>query len=61
MWIRKLMGLPLLPEEEIFPAFLSLEIPSVDSSDAEKEMIEKFRIYFTKTWINDHHNLSVFY
>ena len=45
MWIRKLMGLPLLPEEEILPAFLSLEIPSVDSSDAEKEIIKKFRIY----------------
>ena len=43
------MGLTWLPEEEILPAFLSLEIPSVDSSDAEKEMIKKFRIYFTKT------------
>ena len=55
------MGVTLHPEEDILPAFLSLEIPSVDSPDLEKEMIKKFRIYFTKTWINDHHNLSVFY
>ena len=55
------MGLPLLPEEEILPVFLSLEIPSVDLLDPEKEMIRKFRMYFTKTWIYDHRSFSVFY
>ena len=36
-YIRKLMGLPLLPEEEILPVFLSLEIPSVDLLDPERK------------------------
>ena len=57
----KLMGLPLLPEEDILPVFLSLEIPSVDLLYPEKEMIRRFRMYFTKTWMNGHCSFSVFY
>ena len=49
------MGLPMLPEEEIYPVFRR------DLLDSEKETIEKFRIYFIKTWINQYSNLSVFY
>ena len=29
MWIRKIMALPLLPEEEIRSVYLSLEVPSI--------------------------------
>ena len=54
------MGLPLLPEE-ILHVFLSLEIPSLGLLNSEKEMVKRFRIYFTKRWINEHGNLSVFY
>ena len=57
----KLMGLALLPEEEILLVFLSLEIPSLGLLNSEKEMVKRFRIYCTKTWINEHRNLSVFY
>ena len=60
-YIRKLMGLPLLPEEDILPVFLSLEIPSVDLLYPEKEMIRRFRMYFTKTWMNGHCSFSVLY
>ena len=34
------MELPLLPEEETIPVFLSLEIPSVDLLDPEKERLQ---------------------
>ena len=60
-YIRKLMGLPLLPEVDILPVFLSLEIPSVDLLYPEKEMIRRFRMYFTKTCMNGHCSFSVFY
>ena len=53
------MGLALLPEEEILPVFLSLDIPSLGLLNSEKEMVNTFRIYFTKTWINEHRNLSI--
>ena len=48
------MGLALLPEVEILPVFLSLEIHSLGILNSEKEMVKRFRIYFTKTWLNEH-------
>ena len=48
---------PLPPQESA----VALEIPSLGLLNSEKEMVKRFRIYFTKRWINEHGNLSVFY
>ena len=61
LWIRKLMALPFLPEEHIRNINLSLEMPLAGFSDAEKELIHRFKSYFHKFWINGSANLSVFY
>ena len=60
-WIRKLMALQFLPEEQIRNIYLSLEMPLAGFLDAEKERIHRFKSYFHKFWINGSTNLSVFY
>ena len=52
------MALPLLPEEDILPVYLSMEIPSTGLT--EKELVNKFRKYFSKTWLIGKFDLSVF-
>ena len=54
------MALPLLPEEDILPVYLSMAIPSTDLNDTEKELVNKFRNYFSRTWLIGKINLSVF-
>ena len=44
-WIRQLMALPWLPEEEIYPVYLLLELPSTDLLEAEKNLMKAFRTY----------------
>ena len=61
MWIRKLMALPFLPEEQIRHIFLSLEMPLTGLLDAEKELVHRFKSNFNRTWMNGSDNLSVFY
>ena len=58
--MRKIMALPLLPEEDILPVYLSMEIPSTGLNDTEKELVNKFRKYFSKTWLIGKFDLSVF-
>ena len=60
IWIRRIMALPLLPEEDILPVYLSMAIPSTDLNDTEKELVNKFRNYFSRTWLIGKINLSVF-
>ena len=60
-WIRKLMALPLLPEEEIHGVYISLNQPIFQIDDSTKELITKFRMYLNRTWITGNINLSVFY
>ena len=45
--VRKL-GSPLLPEEEILPVVLSLEITSENILDPEKDVNRRFNIYLQK-------------
>ena len=58
MLIRKIMALPLLPEEIRCLAIFGNSINWLD--DAEKELIKKLRSYFHRTWIIGHENLSGF-
>ena len=51
VWIRKLMALPLLPEEEIRPVYISLETPH-GVIDSDNELIKRFRRYFNTTWMD---------
>ena len=60
-WVRKLMALPLLPEEEIHKVYISLELPTSELGDSAKELIKKFRTYLNRTWISGNVSLSVFY
>ena len=60
IWIRRIMALPLLPEEDILPVYLSMARPSNDLNDTEKELVNKFRNYFSRTWLIGKINLSVF-
>ena len=60
-WIRQLMALPWLPEEEIYPVYLSLEIPINDLVESEKTLVKALRAYFNKTWLCGNSSLSVFY
>ena len=60
-WIRNLMALPFLPEEEIRSTYISLELPLLGLLDSEKELVKLFISYFNRTWINGNVNLSVFY
>ena len=55
------MAIPFLPEEHICNIYLSLEMPLAGFSDAEKELIHRFKSYFHKFWINGSANLSVFF
>ena len=60
-WIRKLMALPLLPEEEIHQVYVSLELPTSEIEGSTKELIKQFRTYLNRTWIYGNINLSVLY
>ena len=60
-WIRRLMALHWLPEEEIYPVYLLLELPTTDLLEAEKNLVKAFRTYFNRTWLSGNDNLSVFY
>ena len=55
------MALPWLPEEEIYPVYLLLELPTTDLLEAEKNPVKAFRTYFNRTWLSGNNNLSVFY
>ena len=54
------MALPWLPEEEIYPIYLLLELPITELLDSEKHLVKAFRSYFNKTWLRGDSNLSVF-
>ena len=60
-WIRNLMAVPFLPEEEIRSTYFSLELPLLGLLDSAKELVKLFISYFNRTWINGNVNLSVFY
>ena len=60
-WVRQLLALPWLPEEEIYPVYLSLEIPITDLVDSEKAFVKALRTLFSKTWLSRNNPLSVFY
>ena len=48
------MALPLLP------VYLSMEIPSTGLNYTENELVNKFRKYFSKTWLIGKFDPSVF-
>ena len=55
------MALPFLLEEEIRPTFLEINLELNGLTDEELQLVNSFKKYFTKTWINGSENLSVFY
>ena len=55
------MALPWLPEEEIYPVYLLLKLPTTDLLEAEKNLVKAFRTHFNRTWLSGNNNLSVFY
>ena len=55
------MALPWLPEEEIHPVYMLLELPITELLDSEKHFVKPFRSYYNKTWLSGKNNLSVFY
>ena len=60
MWIRKVMALPFLSEEEIASVYYSLKIPSIGINEAERELFSNFRKYFHRTWLIVYEQISVF-
>ena len=60
-WINQLMSLPFLVEEDIQPTYLTINLPTDGLNGSELELINSFKKYFTKTWIDGSVSLSVFY
>ena len=55
------MSLPFLVEEDIQPTYLTINLPTDGLNGSELELINSFKKYFTKTWIDGSVSLSVFY
>ena len=50
-----------LVEEEIYPVYLLLELPTTDLLEAEKNLVKAFGTIFNRTCLSANNNLSVFY
>ena len=59
-WINQLMS-AFLVEEDIQPTSLTINLPTNGLNGSELELINSFKKYFTKTWIDGSVSLSVFY
>ena len=55
------MALPFLLEEEILPTFFEINLELNGLTDVEMQLVNSFKKYFMKTWINVSESLSVFY
>ena len=58
-WIRQLM--PFLLEEDIKPTFLAIQVQLIGLPNLELELVNTFKRYFAKRWIDGNQSLSVFY
>ena len=55
------MALPFLLEKEILPTFFEINLGLNGLTDVELQLVNSFKKYFMKTWINVSESLSVFY
>ena len=60
LWIRKIMALNFASRRGLLPVYLYMEIQSTGLNDTEKELVNNFIKYCSKTWLIGKFDLSVF-
>ena len=60
-WIQQLMAFPFLLDEDIKCTFQAMHPHLTELSELELELVDSFKRYFVKNWIDGSHNLSVFF